>query len=109
MKNKYFTVGPAPLYSSCQFWTNKFYDEGLASESHRSPLFQSMYQELDENLRSLMTIPMTHSIFIASSGSEIFERIIQNGVEHSSFHFVNGAFSNKFLEYAIRLKINTQY
>lgn len=109
MKNKYFTVGPAPLYPSCQFWTNKFYDIGLASESHRSPLFQSIYQELDENLRSLMNIPKTHSIFIASSGSEIFERIIQNCVENSSFHFVNGAFSKKFLGYANRLKISTQY
>jgi phosphoserine aminotransferase len=109
MKNKYFTVGPAPLYPSCQSWTNKFYDNGLASESHRSPKFQSIYEELDENLRILMNIPITHSIFIASSGSEIFERIIQNCVENSSFHFVNGAFSKKFLEYANRLKISTQY
>lgn len=103
MKSKYFTVGPAAIYPGCDLWTAKFYEEGLASESHRSVIFQSIYQELDENLRILMTIPDSHAIFIANSGSEIFERILQNCVEKSSFHFVNGSFSKKFYEYALRL------
>lgn len=106
--NKYFTIGPSPIYPSCQVWTNEFYNQGLASESHRSPIFQSIYQELDLNLRELMNIPETHAILIANSSSEIFERILQNCVEKSSFHFVNGAFSSKFHEYAQRLKIDVK-
>lgn len=108
MNKKYFTVGPSAIYPSCHYWTNQFYENGLASESHRSLIFQSIYQELDENLRILMNIPDTHAIFIASSGSEIFERILQNCVLNSSFHFVNGSFSKKFFEYAKRLNINSQ-
>jgi phosphoserine aminotransferase len=103
---KYFTIGPSPIYPTCQSLTNIFYNQGLASESHRSPIFQSIYQELDENLRVLMNIPNSHAILIANSGSEIFERILQNCVESSSFHFVNGSFSSKFYNYAERLKIN---
>lgn len=103
--NRYFTVGPSAIYPSCQAWTNAFYDQGLASESHRSSIFQKMYQELDENLRELMRIPESHAILIAQSGSEIFERILQNCVETSSYHFVNGSFSSKFHQYATRLNI----
>lgn len=106
MTKKYFTVGPSAIYPSCSIHTIEYFDKGYGSESHRSKVFQSIYKNLDEQLRELMDIPNTHSIFIASSGSEIFERILQNCVQKTSFHFVNGAFSKKFHQYAQRFQLN---
>lgn len=104
----YFTVGPAAIYPQVSQWTAEYFNQGYGSISHRSKTFQSMYQFLDEQLRVLMEIPNTHAIFIASSGSEIMERILQNCVQSSSFHFVNGSFSKKFYEYALRLGIHAE-
>jgi|688.fasta_scaffold08193_8 phosphoserine aminotransferase len=103
----FFTVGPSAIYSNLDKWTNEFYAKGHASEYHRSSTFQYMYQHLDEQLRILMNIPSTHAIFLASSGSEIMERILQNCVSKSSFHFINGAFSKKFYNYAKRIGLDT--
>lgn len=103
---RYFTVGPAAIYPSVGQWTQDFFDLGLGSIYHRSSDFQNIYKNLDHELRHLMNIPSTHAIFIASSGSEIMERILQNCVQNSSFHFVNGSFSKKFYEYALRLGIH---
>ena len=103
----FFTVGPSAIYLNVDKWTNEFYEKGYASEYHRSTAFQYMYQHLDEQLRILMNIPSTHAIFLASSGSEIMERILQNCVSKSSFHFINGAFSKKFYNYANRIGLDT--
>lgn len=102
----FFTVGPSSIYSNVDQWTNDFYQKGYGSEYHRSTVFQSIYQHLDEQLRLLMNIPSTHAIFLLGSGSEIMERILQNCVSKSSFHFVNGAFSKKFYDYAKRIGID---
>lgn len=102
----FFTVGPSAIYSNVDQWTNDFYQKGYGSEYHRSTVFQSIYQHLDEQLRLLMNIPSTHAIFLLGSGSEIMERILQNCVSKSSFHFVNGAFSKKFYDYAKRIGID---
>jgi phosphoserine aminotransferase len=107
-KKIFFTVGPSAIYPSVVQWTNDFYQKGYASEYHRSSVFQSIYRHLDEQLRVLMEIPDTHAILIASSGSEIMERILQNCVQSSSFHFVNGSFSKKFFDYALRLGIQAE-
>jgi len=108
MQTKYFTVGPSAIYPQVPQWTTEYFEQGLGSVSHRSKTFQSMYQTLDSQLRVLMNIPESHAIFIASSGSEIMERILQNCVQKASFHFVNGSFSKKFYDYALRLGISAE-
>ncbi len=105
-KQVFFTVGPSAIYPNVDQWTNDFYQKGYASEYHRSTVFQSIYQHLDEQLRLLLNIPTTHAIFVLGSGSEIMERILQNCVSKSSFHFINGAFSKKFYDYAKRIGLD---
>ncbi|MFM2385917.1 MAG: hypothetical protein RL660_674, partial [Bacteroidota bacterium] len=68
----------------------------------------SMYQHADEQLRALMNIPSSHSIFFASSATEIWERIILNTVQHKSAHFYSGSFGKKFCEFAQKLGKTTQ-
>ena len=55
-----------------------------------------------------MEIPDNFHIVFTGSANEIFERVLQNCVEKSSFHFVNGAFSEKFYEFAGQLKKEPQ-
>jgi phosphoserine aminotransferase len=63
-KQVYFTVGPSAIYPNVDHWTNDFYQKGYTSEYHRSSVFQSIYQHLDEQLRLLLNIPSTHAIFL---------------------------------------------
>lgn len=108
MKNTFFTVGPSAIYPDIPKWTADFFIEGFGSISHRSSTFENLYRDLDGQLRQLMAIPDTHAILIANSGSEIMERILQNCVRSESFHFINGSFSKKFYNYALRLDIRAQ-
>jgi len=97
MKNIYFTPGPAELYFTVDAHLKQAIKSQIPSVSHRSQTFQSVYQECVENLKALMNIPDDFQIFFTASATEIWERIIQNNVEHHSHHYVNGAFSERFL------------
>jgi phosphoserine aminotransferase len=100
MAKTYFTVGPAQLYPTFATHIAQAVNEQVGSISHRSEAFRKMYQHADEQLRALMNIPNTHSIFFAASATEIWERMILNTVVHKSAHFVSGAFGKKFMEFS---------
>ena len=103
MKNVYFTAGPAELYPTFEKHLQTALDEQLGSISHRSQRFRDIYKFTVEQLRELLNIPESSGIFFVGSGSEVWERILLNCVEHESFHLVNGSFSKKFYEYAVSL------
>ncbi len=62
-----------------------------------------IYREASDGLRNLLGIPAHYHIFFTGSATEIWERTIQNLVDQSSFHLVNGAFSKRFYETALQL------
>lgn len=96
MKKIFFIPGPSELYPTVEkHYLNGFKDQ-IASISHRSRQFQEIYQDLVAGLKNLLAIPSDYHVFIVGSGTEAMERIIQNCVEHYSYHFVNGAFSKRF-------------
>jgi phosphoserine aminotransferase len=98
-----FTPGPSQLYFTVQDHARKAFREGIPSWSHRSPAFENISQSATDGLRILLNVPSHYHIVFCSSATEIWERIIQNLVDESSFHFVNGAFSKKFHETAVQL------
>jgi phosphoserine aminotransferase len=98
-----FTPGPSQLYFTVQDHVRKAFKEGIPSISHRSRSFENIFQQTCENLRVLLSIPADFEIYFVGSATEIFERVIQNFVEHHSTHLVNGAFSKRFFETAIQL------
>jgi phosphoserine aminotransferase len=106
MKKTYFTPGPAQLYPTFEKHLQAAVEEQLGSISHRSRRFRSMYQETAENLRALLNIPAGNQIVFTSSATEIWERSIQNLVGESSFHLVNGSFSQKFYDFSVELGKN---
>ncbi len=102
----YFTPGPSQLYPTYQQHLQYAMDLQLGSINHRSNVFRDIYKHTDEQLRKLLNVPSTHSIFFASSATELWERILLNLVAEKSYHFVNGAFSKKFFDFAQLLQKN---
>lgn len=100
---KCFKVGPSRLYEGVKEDLIEAVDLGIPSISHRSQQFQDIYSKCTNGLLDLMNIPKSHSIFFLASATEGMERSIQNCVENYSYHFINGAFSNKFYEIALNL------
>ncbi|WPP52341.1 aminotransferase class V-fold PLP-dependent enzyme [Catalinimonas niigatensis] len=96
MKNIYFTPGPAELYFTVEGHIKNALKEQIPSISHRSKTFQGIYHEATSNLKQLLNVPDGYHIFFTGSATEIWERILENCVEHKSHHYVNGAFSERF-------------
>lgn len=96
MRNIYFTPGPAELYFTVEGHIKNALKEQVPSISHRSKTFQNIYQEAVSNLKEVLNVPDHYHVFFTGSATEIWERILQNCVEHKSHHYVNGAFSERF-------------
>lgn len=107
MKNIFFTPGPAELYFTVEAHLKAALKHQVPSISHRSKMFQAIYRECVENLGSLLKLPEDYHIFFTASATEIWERIIQNNVAQHSHHYVNGAFSKRFLSTAVELNRQT--
>ncbi len=108
-KHIYFTPGPSQLYHTYDYHLRKALNEEIGSISHRSATFQKIYETTEEALTELLEIPEGFKMLFLSSATDIWERIIQNLVIEQSHHFVNGAFSKRFYDFAIDLgKRSTQ-
>jgi phosphoserine aminotransferase len=93
-----FAPGPSQLYFTVPDHARVAFRDGITSLGHRTKEFEKIFQNTTEGLKELLGIPAGFHIFFASSATEIWERSIQNLVDEKSFHFVNGAFSNRFYE-----------
>jgi phosphoserine aminotransferase len=98
-----FTPGPSQLYFTVEDHMRTAFREGIPSISHRSKVFESIYRDTVDGLRSLLNLPANYQLYFTGSATEIWERIIENLVEENSFHFVNGSFSKRFYEIAQQL------
>jgi phosphoserine aminotransferase len=98
-----FTPGPSQLYFTVEDHMRIAFREGIPSLSHRSKEFEQIFRECTDGLRSLLDLPSGYHIYFTGSATEIWERIIQNLVEESSFHLVNGSFSKRFFEISAQL------
>ncbi|MFH0772687.1 MAG: aminotransferase class V-fold PLP-dependent enzyme [bacterium] len=100
MKKLYFTPGPSQIYPQLERYMKEALKKNIPSISHRSEEFMQIVKDVDSGLRTLLTIPQTHHIFFLSSSLESMERIIDNIVKKTSFHFVNGSFAQAFADTA---------
>jgi len=104
---KYFTVGPTELFPVTKKFIAEAIEYDVLSISHRSNIFKDFYNTAEDGLRKLLNIPDSHLIFFYSSATEIMERIIENCVLKTSYHIINGAFSERFYEIANELNKET--
>lgn len=102
-RSAHFGPGPSQIYFTVEDHLRKAFRDGIPSLGHRTQEFESIFQHTTEGLRQLLGIPSDYFIFFAASATEIWERSIQNLVNEKSFHFINGAFSNRFYEIAKQL------
>ena len=103
-KKIFFTVGPTELSPVVPEFIRKAVNNNICSVSHRSRAFEEIYKNTISSIKLLLKIPGDFHILFASSATEIMERLIENCVAQKSFHFVNGAFSQRFFTIAKDLK-----
>ena len=114
MKKIFFTPGPTELYPEVKNYIGQALDEHVCSINHRSNEFVEIYKFTVDNLKKLLSIPSANHVFFLSSATECMDRIIQNTVIEKSFHYVNGAFAERFYKTAVELgkkadKVETIY
>ncbi len=102
----FFTPGPAQLYPTVEKHLLDALHANLGSISHRGKLFQQIFSETTNNLRTLLSLPDEFGIYFTGSASEIWQTSLASCAEKSSFHFVNGSFSKKYFEYAKELGLS---
>lgn len=99
-----FYPGPSKVYPDVREYLAMAYDEGILSIPHRSERFVQMMRELVGLLRKKLNIPQDYYLFFTSSATECWEIIAQSLTPFKSLHLYNGAFGEKWLEYAKRLR-----
>ncbi|MBX9853636.1 MAG: aminotransferase class V-fold PLP-dependent enzyme [Cytophagaceae bacterium] len=99
-KKIFFTPGPSELYPTVPIHIASALENKIGAISHRSKQFQDIFKNTTDQLRTLLQLPSDYHILFLGSASEVWERIIQNCAEKTSFHCVNGSFSKRFYEFS---------
>jgi phosphoserine aminotransferase len=99
----YFYPGPAKLYPQIREYLTDAYDCGILSMNHRSIDFVNLSKSVIYLLKDKLNIPQDYAIFFVSSATESWEIIAQSLTEQGSLHIFNGAFGQKWAEYAHKI------
>lgn len=103
MTNIHLTPGPTEIHEVAKEAIRDALHSDICSISHRSKEFEELLLNTEGQLRQLLSIPLDYQVFFLGSGTESWERIIQNGVFEKSYHLINGSFSKRFYETALEL------
>jgi len=99
-----FYPGPSKVYPQVPGYVQDAYDAGLLSANHRSSEFVEVSSTAIRLLREKLHIPNDYTVFFTSSATECWEIISQSLVRQKSFHIFNGAFGEKWYQYAQKLQ-----
>lgn len=78
-------------------------NEGILSQNHRSTPFMEMLKVCISVFKQKQNIPDDYEVYFTSSATECWEIVSQSLVKNHSHHIFNGAFGEKWFEYASRL------
>ena len=98
-----FYPGPSKLYPQVADYLRDAYASGLLSANHRSPAFMELVRETVGLLHEKLAIPAEYGVYFVSSATECWEIVAQSLTERGSAHFFNGAFGQKWADYAGKL------
>lgn len=99
-----FYPGPSKVYPMVEQYLQDAYHSGVLSVNHRSDVFMELLQSTIEALKVKLDIPADYEVFFVSSATECWEIIAQSLITFSGLHIYNGAFGEKWFEYARKLK-----
>lgn len=101
--NLSFYPGPSKLYPQVEGYLRDAYQSGILSMNHRSTAFMHMLEQTIFDLHAKLNIPPDYEVYFTSSATECWEIISQSLVTKGTLHAFNGAFGQKWMEYAERL------
>lgn len=93
-----FNPGPSKITDATKKNIAYAIENNILEISHRSDQFSKISKSTISGLRQFFNIPEDYRIFYTSSATDAMQLSIMNCCQHSSFHFVNGAFSERFLK-----------
>ncbi|PSR53348.1 phosphoserine aminotransferase [Adhaeribacter arboris] len=99
-----FYPGPSKVYDQVKDYLTLAFDEGILGIQHRSEKFVEISKNTVTLLKKKLNIPQDYYVFFTSSATECWEILIQSLVKRWSYHVYNGAFGQKWLEYARKLR-----
>jgi phosphoserine aminotransferase len=99
-----FYPGPSRVYSQIPAYVQDAYEAGLLSINHRSAEFMEMSANAIRLLREKLEIPEDYWVFFTASATECWEIISQSLVRKKSYHLYNGAFGEKWWQYAQKIQ-----
>ncbi len=105
----YFYPGPSKLYPQLREYLADAYDSGILSMNHRSTEFVNISKSVISLLKDKLDIPSDYTIFFVSSATESWEIIAQSLTKKGSMHIFNGAFGQKWGEYAHKIHQKATY
>lgn len=98
-----FYPGPSRIYSCVTEFIYEAYMGGIMAANHRSEQFMEMMAETKTILKEKLLIPEDYEIAFTSSATENWEIIAQSLTQKGSFHYYNGAFGEKWFEFADKI------
>ncbi|WP_234735428.1 aminotransferase class V-fold PLP-dependent enzyme [Tellurirhabdus bombi] len=99
-----FYPGPSKVYPRVADYAHEAIRKGVVSLNHRSPGFMAILKETIRLLHEKLEIPSDYHIAFVSSATECWEIIAQSMTVTTSLHLYKGAFGQKWMEYAYRIK-----
>lgn len=98
-----FYPGPSKVYPQVAQYLQDAFAEGILSVNHRSPECMEITRGAIEGLHQKLNIPEDYFIYFISSATEAWEIIAQSLTVKESAHIYNGAFGEKWADYAEKL------
>jgi phosphoserine aminotransferase len=91
-----FNPGPSQVSDDTKADIREALNRNIIGISHRSAAFKTITEEAVVGLRTYFKVPDDYHVLFSSSATEAMELVVRNLVEHKSFHFTNGHFSELF-------------
>ncbi len=91
-----FNPGPSQLSKQTKEDIRDAIQAHIPEISHRSDQFTAMSADVVSGLRRYFSVPDEYAILYTSSATDAMQITTSSLVEHKSFHFVSGAFSQLF-------------
>lgn len=102
-----FYPGPSKVYPKVAIYMQDAMNEGILCQNHRSLAFMDMLKECIRLFKQKQGIPEDYYVYFTSSATECWEIINQSLTLKNSHHVFNGAFGEKWFDYAKRLNSKT--
>lgn len=101
-----FYPGPSHLDAQIGTYYQEAVKSGILEKNHRSPDFEKLYREVKALFHTKLSLPVDYELIFVSSATEAWEVMSQSFVRNVSTHHYNGAFGEKWYQYAKKLKPN---